>query len=298
MASRGEDLHWSGAREGGTEGRHPAAPRIERESTEGILRIMSAENRRAAREVDRRIRRLAWLADSVAATIRSGGRVFLVGSGTSGRLCAAEAAEIPPTFGLRPSKVQAVLAGGYAALKRAVESAEDDDRAAARELTRRRLGPRDLVLGVSAGGRTPFVLGALRRARAAGAATALISCSPVPGAIVFETGPEIVAGSTRLKAGTATKMALNMITTAAMIRLHRACGGWMVGVRMSNRKLRRRAVRIVRGLTGCSETDANAALRAAGGDVKLAAAFWKTGSLAAARKLLAAHGGCVIEALR
>jgi N-acetylmuramic acid 6-phosphate etherase len=253
---------------------------------------MSAADEEAVRAVRRRLGPLCRLADRAAAALRGGGRIFFIGAGTSGRLAAAEAAECRPTFGLPLSRVRAVVAGGHAALSRPVEGAEDDRAAARRAIRRLRVGPRDLAIGVSASGTTPFVRAALDQARARGASCALLACNPAPGAIVLATGPEIVGGSTRLKAGTACKLALNMITTAAMTRLHRTYAGLMVDVRATNAKLRRRAERIVREATGARAGPARRALKLAGGSVKTAIAMIATGSdPSTARSLLRAHGG-------
>jgi N-acetylmuramic acid 6-phosphate etherase len=165
------------------------------------------------------------------------------------------------------------VAGGTRALRRSVEGAEDDERAGARELRRRRLGRKDWVIGVSASGRTPFVIGALAYARSAGTGSTLITCNPKRGALYLPTGPEVVSGSTRLKAGTATKLVLNMLTTAAMVRLQRVFAGYMVDLRMNNRKLRRRAVRIVRKLAGVGAARARRAILQARGNPKTAVAM-------------------------
>jgi N-acetylmuramic acid 6-phosphate etherase len=209
--------------------------------------------------------------------LRGGGRVFLVGAGTSGRLCVLEAAEVPPTFGVPPSLIQGVIAGGVPALHGSVEAAEDDADAARGELEARGLGPLDLVVGVAASGSTPFTLGAVRYAAEVGAATVGISCnrgSPlsvlvdVPVEVVV--GPEVVAGSTRMKAGTAQKMVLNMLTTASMIRLGRVHDGYMVGVQASNAKLVDRARRTLSSVTGINSEEAARTLEAAGGNLRAA----------------------------
>jgi N-acetylmuramic acid 6-phosphate etherase len=262
-----------------------------------VIRLMHREDARAVRAVGRRLKEIAGLAERAARCLRRGGRIFLVGAGTSGRLAAAEAAECPPTFGLSSSRIQAVVAGGRSALSRSVEGAEDDAPAGARELRRRRVSRRDLVIGISASGTTPFVRGALREARRRGAGTALVSSRAAPGATAFETGPEVIAGSTRLKAGTAAKLALNMITTAAMVRLGRVYGGLMVDVQPTNRKLRRRAERIVRALT--RNAGPRRALRQADGNTKVAILMLRRGLGAqSARRLLQRSGGSLREALR
>jgi len=201
-----------------------------------------------------------------------------VGAGTSGRLGALDAAELPPTFGISPSRVRAVLAGGVRALRAAVEGAEDDDAAGAAALRRLRVDHGDLVIGLSASGRTPFVLGALREARRSGARTALVTSNPGATApvdlpVVLDTGPELLAGSTRLKAGTATKMALNAVSTAALMSLGKVYAGRMVDVRPTNRKLRARALEMVVELTGLAPAAARRLLANAGGSPKVALAM-------------------------
>lgn len=256
-----------------TEARHPASRRLDTLSSLQIVRLMSRADVEAARAVRRRLVPLARLADHVAETLDRGGRVFLVGAGSSGRLAAAEAAECPPTFGISPRSIQAVVAGGARALARSIEGAEDDRAAAEQAMRARKLRPGDLVIGVSASGRTPFVAAALDYARSIGASRALIACNPIPGAIDLPTGPEIVSGSTRLKAGTATKLALNMITTAAMVRRHKVYAGYMVDVQATNQKLMRRAERIVREVTRVGAGPARRALRQARGRAKVAIAM-------------------------
>ena len=215
--------------------------------------------------------------DVLAGAFRTGGRLVYAGAGTSGRLAMQDAAELPPTFGIDPARVLALLAGGVGAVGAAVENAEDDDAAGAADVVRVGVGPDDVVVGVAASGRTPYVLGVLRAARARGAATvAVVNTTGSPAAAVARiavelvTGPEVLAGSTRLAAGTAQKVALNTLTTAAMVRAGATYGPWMVGVRVTNAKLRRRAERIVRDATGVDIGLAREALAAAQGDVAAA----------------------------
>ncbi len=218
-------------------------------------------------------RGLAELSEHFARTLANGARVFDVGAGTSCRLGALDAAECPPTFGTSPERIQAIVAGGPRALSRAVEGAEDDEAAARRDLIDAGLTARDLVIGISASGSTPYVLAALAQARIARARTALICCRKPPGpvaadqVVVLKVGPEIVAGSTRLKAGTATKLALNTLSTAAHVRLGRVREGRMVALRGTNRKLRQRAIGIVAELAALSRSEAEEVLEAAGWDV-------------------------------
>ena len=201
----------------------------------------------------------------------------MVGAGTSGRLCVLEAAEVPPTFGVSTNLFQGVVAGGVPALSGSVEAAEDDSEAAKAELRRRGLGSLDLVLGVAASGSTPYTLGAVRYARQVGAATVGLSCNIgselsrlVDTPIEVVVGPEVVAGSTRMKSGTAQKMVLNMVTTATMIQLGRVHDGYMVGVQASSAKLADRSRRTLSSLTGLAPMEAGKALKSAGGDLRVA----------------------------
>ena len=218
----------------------------------------------------------------VAATLRRGGRLWYVGAGTSGRLGVLDASECPPTFSVPPDRVQAILAGGQAALWSSLEGAEDDAGAGARAVEFRGVATGDVVVGIAASGRTPFVWGALHAARRLGARTVLLCFNPNlrfprgtrPDVVVApEVGPEVLTGSTRLKAGTATKLVLNLVTTLAMVRLGKVVRNLMVDVRPSNAKLRDRAVRIVETLTGRSPAEAQAALEASGWEVRRALAF-------------------------
>src|SRR6187455_2827221 len=213
--------------------------------------------------------------DGIVARLEKGGRLIHVGTGTSGRLGVLDASECPPTFGVTPELVQGLIAGGPLAITDAVEGAEDDLEAGARAIADDSIGPSDAVVGVAASGRTPFVIGALREARARGALTVALSCNaqaPISReaelAIEVPVGPEILAGSTRLKAGTAQKLVLNMISTIAMVRLGKTWGNLMVDLRATNEKLRERAIRIVQAVTGRGRDDAIGALRAADWEVK------------------------------
>jgi len=254
---------------------------------EAIVGLLAREERRSVAAVAGARREIARVAEAAAAALAGGGRLIYVGAGTSGRLAALDAAECPPTFGTRPSQVLAVIAGGPRAFTRAVEGAEDDAGAGAREMRRRRVGSRDAVVGVAASGVTPFVHGALATARAAGAATALITCAPeaaaralaaaapptgraAPIIVGLRVGPEVLAGSTRLKAGTATKLALNAVSTAAMVRLGKCYGPRMVDVVATSAKLMDRARRMVMDLTDRDRRSADRLLSQAGGSVKVA----------------------------
>lgn len=244
---------------------------------------MHREDEAAVRAVRPALREVARVARAVVDALRAGGRLLYVGAGTSGRLGVLDASECPPTFGASPSQVQAVIAGGRRAMTRAVEGAEDDAGAGAAAMIRLRVGPRDVVCGISASARTPFVLGALDEAKRRGARTALVCCNrPGPRVeadhvLLAETGPELVAGSTRLKAGTATKLILNALTTTAFVTLGKVYRGRMVDVRPTNEKLRERAARMVAELTDLSPAAAKKLLEQAGNEVKVALAMHFTG---------------------
>jgi N-acetylmuramic acid 6-phosphate etherase len=252
----------------------------------------------AVRAVGRAAPAIGKAVELIAGALGAGGRLVFVGAGTSGRLGVIEAAECPPTFGTRPALVQAVIAGGRAAVFRSAEGAEDDRAAAARAMKRRRVRRGDVVVGVAASGVTPFVRSALETARRADAATVLVTCNPrVPrGAadvvIALAVGPEVLAGSTRLKAGTATKLTLNTLTTASFARLGKMYGNRMVDLRPGSAKLRARAVSLVRDIGRVGERRAAALLEDAGGSAKLAIAMARLGVPAReGRHLLARHGG-------
>ncbi len=236
------------------------------------------------------------------AAFRAGGHLFYVGAGTSGRLGVLDASECPPTFGVDPEMVQGVIAGGPAALTRAQEGAEDHPEDGARDIEARGVGPNDFVVGIAASGTTPYVHGAIHRARALGARTAIVACSPPPEslladcdvAIVPLVGPEALTGSSRMKAGTATKLVLNAITTGAMIRLGKTYGNLMVDLRATNAKLVDRSERIVMEVCGCDRDAARTTLAEAGGSVKTAIVMQLTDtSRADAEQRLAEAGGVV-----
>jgi len=255
-----------------TERVHPAGLDLHALPARRLVLRLHAGDREAVRAVGRALPALARLAEAAAAALASGGRLVYAGAGTSGRLGALDAAECPPTFGVHPSRVVALVAGGPRALRRAVEGAEDDASAGAAAVRRIRAGERDLVVGISASGTTPFVLGALREARRRRARTALVTSSPdarppVRHLVLLDTGPERVAGSTRMKAGTAAKMALSLLSTAAFVRLGAVHRGRMVAFRGTSEKLRRRALRTVAELSGSSPARARAALLRSGWSV-------------------------------
>ncbi len=266
--------------------------------TETLVALLAREQVTAAEAVVRATPAVARAVDLIVARLQAGGTLHYVGAGTSGRLAVLDAAECPPTFGTPPSLVVAHIAGGTEALVRAVEGAEDDAAAGAAEM-RAAIGARDAVVGISAGGGAPYVVAALRAARAAGAATvALTSVSDSPlargadVAIVVDTGPEPLAGSTRLKAGTAAKLVLNAISTSVMVRLGRVYDNVMVDLVATNAKLHARAERLVCALADVDEPAARSLLEDAGGSVKVAIAMHVRGvDAASARALLARSGG-------
>jgi len=244
--------------------------------------------------------------DLVVDRLRRGGRLIYVGAGTPGRIATLDAAECPPTFGTSYEQVQAVMAGGQPALTRAVEGIEDDEGIGATDLAALEVTGLDVVLGLSASGRTPYVLGAMRHARAAGAATIGLACNAGAAistvadvGIEVPVGPELVAGSTRLKAGTAQKLVLNMISTIAMVRLGKTHGNLMVDLAATNQKLRVRAERMVREVTGADDAAVRAALAASGQHVKTAIVMIERAvDASTARAMLAAADGRLAHALR
>jgi N-acetylmuramic acid 6-phosphate etherase len=260
-----------------TEQANPASAGIDGRPTAEILRIINNEDAGVAPAVAAEITHITRAVDAIVDAIRAGGRVFYVGAGTSGRLGVLDAAECPPTFGVPPDLFEGVIAGGEAALARATEASEDDPAGGARDLAARGFRKTDVLVGIAASGRTPYVLGAVATARSMGAVTVGISCTPdsqlaqaVDIPITPVPGPEIIAGSTRLRAGTATKLVLNMLSTTAMIRLGYVYGNRMVNVRPTNAKLRDRAVRIVSDAGQVDTHRAEELLDEAGGSVRVA----------------------------
>ncbi len=258
-----------------TEATNPRSERLDRMGIGRVVALMQSEDRRVLAALRGARPAIVRAAEAFAETFRAGGTCFLFGAGTSGRLAVLEAAELPPTFGTDPNRIQAVIAGGRAAIFRAREGAEDRSEDGMRRASRAR--PGDLVIGVSASSVTAFVRGALERARERGARTVLVTASRSPGIedvaeilVRLETGPEVVAGSTRLKAGTATKLALNQITTSALASSGKVFGPWMVDLRTGSAKLKDRALRIVATATGSTPRKAQALLARAGGQVKTA----------------------------
>ncbi|GIP36148.1 N-acetylmuramic acid 6-phosphate etherase [Paenibacillus sp. J2TS4] len=278
---------------------------LDQMTSEEILRVMNEEDGQVPAAVGRHLAEIAQAVDCIADALGQGGRLFYVGAGTSGRLGVLDAYECPPTFGTSPETVQAVLAGGSHRAQ-ADESAEDDADQGAADLRARAVGASDVVVGLAASGRTPYVLGALAAAKEAGARTIGLSCSAgsplgrmADIAIEVPVGPEVLTGSTRLKAGTAQKLVLNMLSTAAMVKLGKAYRNFMVDMQPSNSKLRQRAVRIVRSATGEEDEAAVRALEQCGYNVKTAIVALLTESDAeASARWLEQAGGRVRDAIR
>jgi N-acetylmuramic acid 6-phosphate etherase len=267
-----------------TEQENPRTAQISSLPTEEILRLMNEEDARVAAAVAQVLPEVARAVDGIVARLDQGGRLFYLGTGTSGRLGVLDAAECPPTFGVSPEMVQGIMAGGYEACYRAVEASEDDAAAGAKDLAARGFTKQDALVGIAASGRTPYTVGAVEHARRLGAFTVAITC--VPGSsitraaevsIVPVVGPEVIAGSTRLKAGTAQKLVLNMISTAAMIRRGYVTGNRMTNVQTRNVKLRARALRILSAEAGLDAAGSAAALDLARGDLRIALVMSKTG---------------------
>ena len=268
-----------------TERRNPRTASIDLASPLEIVDVINAEDRLVPEAVATQRVEIAKAIEIAERTFRAGGRLFYVGAGTSGRLGVLDASEIPPTFGADPEMVQGMIAGGLPALTRAQEGAEDIVENGAKEVDARKIGKNDFLIGIAASGTTPYVHAAIVRARELGAATGIISCSKlapdvletVDVTIVPITGPEVVTGSTRMKAGTATKLVLNMITTGAMIRLGKTYGNLMVDLRATNNKLKDRSERIVIEVCGVSRDEARKLLDAADKSVKTAIVMQKLG---------------------
>ncbi|HWF09630.1 MAG TPA: N-acetylmuramic acid 6-phosphate etherase [Bryobacteraceae bacterium] len=265
-----------------TEQANPASTHIDKLSTEEMLRVISDEDHKVAAAVAAEIPHIALAVDAIVEAFRHGGRLFYIGAGTSGRLGVLDASECPPTFNVPPGLVEGIIAGGEAALARATETTEDDPAIGVRDLDARGFQSTDILCGIAASGRTPYVLGAVEEAGRRGALTIGISCTPGSAlsriakiAITPLTGAEVIAGSTRLKAGTATKLVLNMLTTGAFIRLGYVRGNLMVNVQPKNSKLLDRSKRIIAEVTGASYEQAGRMLAEAGNDVGAAIARWE-----------------------
>ena len=285
-----------------TERRNPRTASIDLASPLEIVDMINAEDRRVPDAVATQREQIARAIELAEATFRSGGRLFYVGAGTSGRLGVLDASEIPPTFGAKPELVQGIIAGGLPALTRSQEGAEDVVGNGARAIDEHGVNEKDFVIGIAASGTTPYVRAALERAAEIGATTGILACSPPPADLVARVdvtmlpivGPEAVTGSTRMKAGTATKMVLNTITTGAMVRLGKTYGNLMVDLRATNNKLIDRSQRIVIEVCGVSRDEAKELLEQADKSVKTAIVMQKRGvSRDEAKRLLAANGGVI-----
>jgi N-acetylmuramic acid 6-phosphate etherase len=289
-----------------TERRHPASSSLHTLDVPGLVRLMNATTREVVTAMDRAAPKLSAIIAAAEPGFLRGGRIIYLGAGTSGRLGVLDASEAPPTFQVPSRRVVGLIAGGDRSLRRSSEGREDEPLGAVPALRRLRLTVADTVVGIAAGGTTPYVLGALAWVAAhAASLTALITCSPIarpPGVdhlIVIATGPELLTGSTRLKAGTATKLALNTISTALMVRAGKVHGNLMVDLRATNAKLRDRAARIVATLTGLDRAASFRLLARAGGEVKAAVVMRRLGlAHAAAEARLVAVGGRLDLALR
>lgn len=289
----------------GTEKTNPASTNLDRKSALGIARIINREDAKVTAAVKRALPQIARAIELIAAALSQGGRLIYVGTGTSGRIAALDAVECPPTFDVDPRTVQFIIAGGPRALAAAVEADEDSRELGRKEMAKRKPTRNDVVVGIAASGRTPFTIAALEYARARGAKTVAVVCNPRSPlgkaahlAIVAEVGAEVVAGSTRMKAGTAQKMILNMLSTGAMTRLGHVYGNLMINVRSRNEKLVERGVSIVEKAAGIDHRAARKVLAAAGGRVAVATVMVKAGvSAPHAAAALNESGGQVREAI-
>jgi N-acetylmuramic acid 6-phosphate etherase len=288
-----------------TEDQNPASADLDTKSALEIARIINLEDAKVAAAVERALPQIARAIDAVGEAIANGGRLIYVGAGTSGRIAALDAAECPPTFDTDPETVQFIMAGGVDALWNPLEPAEDSAESGHREMARRKPGPQDVVAGIAASGRTPYTLAAVEYARSKGARTIALTCNPdtplgraAEIEIVVEVGPEVLAGSTRMKAGTAQKMICNMITTGAMARAGYVYGNLMVNVHPKNEKLVARAVSILESAAQTDRERAAAALKESGNSVPVALIMLKAGvSKADAQRHLDLAGGNVRRAI-
>jgi len=288
-----------------TEKRNPRSANVDTLSTREIVDLINSEDRTVPEAVGAERRNIADAIDRIVDCFRAGGRLFYVGAGTSGRLGVLDASECPPTFGVKRSLVQGIIAGGRRALVRSIEGAEDHPEDGVAAIDKKRVTARDVVVGLAACGLTPFVHGALKRARQIGATTVCVTCAPevvkaIPAQIIINpvVGPEVVTGSTRMKAGTATKLVLNMLTTAAMVKLGKVHGNLMVDLQAVNNKLRDRSLRIVTELTGLSWPQARSLLRRAQGKVKPAVVMhFRKVDLPEAVRMLGACGQSLRKAM-
>jgi len=289
-----------------TEKRNAKSKAIDALPIMDVMKVINDEDKTVAFAVEKELGQITEAAEAGETALRGGGRILYMGCGTSGRLGVLDASECPPTYGVSPDLVIGIIAGGDTALRKSIEGAEDSTAASAEDLKKAGVNEKDFVIGISASGKAPYVLSGLRYARQIGAKTALISCSKKlldPGAadivIAVDTGPEVVTGSTRMKAGTAQKMILNMISTGVMIRLGKVFGNLMVDVWPSNEKLMDRAKRIIVDTTGCPYEEAEKTLKKAGFSVKTAIVMIKLAvSREEAEQLLAEHGGLIKNTLK
>jgi N-acetylmuramic acid 6-phosphate etherase len=289
-----------------TEKRNPRTANIDLATPIEIVDLIAAEDARVPATVHGQREQIARAIEEAEATFRRGGRLFYVGAGTSGRLGVLDASEMPPTYGTDPEMVQGIIAGGHKALTRSQEGAEDRLESAVEDLNAHGVRAGDFVIGIAASGTTPYVRRALAHARSIGARTGLVACSPPPDEtvrlvdilILAITGPEVVTGSTRMKAGTATKLVLNTITTGAMIRLGKTYGNLMVDLRATNKKLEDRSERIIAEVCDLSRSEARALLDRAGGTVKTAIVMhFLDATRDEAERALAAAGGIIRRAI-
>jgi N-acetylmuramic acid 6-phosphate etherase len=282
-----------------TEHNNPRSSDIDRLSAFEIVRLMNAEDSKVAIAVQQEMQSIASAAELIADRIRAGGRLLYLGAGTSGRLGVLDASECPPTFNTRPEQVVGIIAGGPRALTTAIEGAEDDCDAAIEDLKNHALSNKDVLVGIASSGRTPYVLGGMQYARRIAASTIGLTCNtdselrPWSDIIIAPiVGPEVISGSTRLKAGTATKLVLNMLTTTTMVLLGKTYGNWMVDLRATNVKLKARSIRIVSAIAGLDADQASGQLRLCDGEVKTAiVASIKSIPPEAARELLKRANG-------
>lgn len=293
--------------------RNPASMQIDAMPVGDILRIINEEDRRVAEAVSKELPYIAKAVQIIVSALRRGGRLIYAGAGTSGRLGVLDAVECPPTFGTDPEIIQGIIAGGEMAMFRAQEGAEDKEMTGRRDVDKKNVGPRDVVCGIAASLRTPYVIGAVKRAKARGAKTLYVTTNPrktlysqkfitltraVDVAICPEVGPEVIMGSTRMKSGTAQKLVLNMITTTAMVLSGKVYENMMIDLQMTNAKLKERAKRVVMTITGVGYDEAAEYLREAGGHVKTALVMIRAGvKRRTAEKRLAKANGFVREAI-
>lgn len=265
-----------------TEARNPASSRIDKLDTLSMMRVMNDEDQKTALAVKAILPDIARAVDVIAARLKTGGRLFYMGSGTSGRLGILDAVECPPTYSTDPDLVQGLIAGGKEAIFRAREGAEDSLEKGADDIISHDLSAKDVLVGITASGRTPYVLGGMEEARRRGAFVIGVACSKEPDIactadlmLICLPGPEVVTGSTRMKAGTVTKMILNMLSTGTMIRLGKVRGNLMIDVKATNEKLKERATRIVMTVTGMDRAAAEKALRESDGRARFAVERWE-----------------------